>query len=171
MVLLSMDVGLECALSRVDAQLFGRGHGELTLIYQGIEKSEGANSLDDGDRTRDDARIMSAAYLEGGVCARGEVDAVLLDADRWRWLDRTAPDDRGSGGDAPKDASGVVRLRHYAFMLVAIWVIILEYREGCSRQSLRQYSTPFTAGMPNAAFAMRFSMPSNIGSPTPTGMP
>ena len=32
-------------------------------------------------------------------------------------------------------------------------------------------STPFTAGMPNAICAMRFSMPSNMGSPMPAGSP
>ena len=35
----------------------------------------------------------------------------------------------------------------------------------------RPNSTPLTAGTPNAARAMRFSMPSNMGEPTPAGMP
>ena len=125
MVLLSMDVGLACVLRRVDAQSFRLAHGELTLFYEGVEKGEGANGLDDGDCTRDDARVMASTNLEASVCARGEVYAVLLHADRWRWLDRAAPNDRGPGGDASKDASGVIRLRHYAFVLVAIRVVIL----------------------------------------------
>ena len=112
MVLLSMDVGLDCVLRRVDAQSFGCGHGELTLFYEGVEKSEGTNSLDDGNRPRDDARVMTPTNLEASVCARGEVDAVLLDTDRWRWFDRATPDNRGPGGDASEDAAGVVRLRH-----------------------------------------------------------
>ena len=79
-----MEVGLACVLRRADAQSFRLGHGELTLFYEGVEKSEGTNSLDDGDCTRDDARVMPATYLEASVFARGEVDAILLDADRWR---------------------------------------------------------------------------------------
>ena len=32
-------------------------------------------------------------------------------------------------------------------------------------------STPFTAGIPKAIRAMRFSIPSNMGSPMPAGRP
>ena len=141
MVLLSMDVGLVCVSRRVDAQPFWRGRGELTLFYEGVEKSEGTNGLDDGDRAWDDAGVMAATYLERGVLARGEVDAILLYADRWRWLDRTAPDDRGSGGDASEDASGVVRLWHYAFVLVAIRVIIFGSTKGARGKTCAKFDS------------------------------